>query len=425
MTHPLLTGAQALSDRLLEVTRRLVAIPSETPPSDTGAAVEEAIALAIEMGASSALRHEREAPVRNAVLRWCGGEGPPALILSCHIDTYPVGDRAAWTKDPFGEQDGTRFYGRGSADMKGGIAACFGAMALLAERAPDIAARVAVVLAGDEEAMGERGTGMMIADFPEWRGASVIVPDVGAPRLPRIGEKGMLWLRIEAEGLSAHSAHKHRGRSAIAELTGFLDRLMQLEALETPAHHPARAVIAAANPLSESLSGAGESEALSRVTVNVGTIRGGSSPNLVPAEAEAEVDIRLPQGVGCAEVLDRIEGMLAAHAGRVRLEILRRYEPNATDASAPIVRACLDAAETILGLPAAANLRIGASDARLWRRGGFDTVVCGLTPGNLGGADEYLLVPELAELAALLARAAETFLADLPPADLSTETKYA
>ena len=54
--------------------------------------------------------------------------------------------------------------------------------------------------------------------------------------------------------------------------------------------------IAAAAPISEPLSGAGESDTLSRVTVNIGTITGGVSPNLVPTQARAQCDIRLPVG---------------------------------------------------------------------------------------------------------------------------------
>lgn len=406
MSPDLLVRAEALLPRMMAATRLLVAEPSETPPSDTRAVADLAARLARDFGADAVIAHERESPVRNLVLRWCGGAAAPKLILSCHLDTYPVGDAAVWTRAPFGEEAEGRFYGRGSADMKGGIAASLGAMALLAETAPEIAAEIAVVLAGDEEAMGERGTGYLIEDFPDWAGASVIVPDVGAPRVIRLAEKGMLWLSLTARGRAAHSAHKHLGESAIETLIAALAQIRSLEALETPQDHPARVIAAEAEPFVTNAQGIGEEAALNRLTVNIGRIEGGLSPNLVAAEARAALDLRLPQGVSTAEVLERLAALLAPFGAALSLDIDRCYEPNMTAPEAPLVQAALQASSAVLGESALTNLRIGASDARLWRRAGFDAVVCGLTPFNLGGADENFRISELPQLTAILAQTA-------------------
>ncbi|OWJ74805.1 M20/M25/M40 family metallo-hydrolase [Haematobacter genomosp. 1] len=402
----LLTRAEALTPRLIEATKALVANPSETPPSDTRAIVDLAGEIALSFGADLMIQHERETPVRNLILRWCGGREAPRLIISCHIDTYPVGDPAEWLRAPFGEIDGGRFYGRGSADMKGGIAASLGAMAILAEIAPEIAAQTALVLAGDEEAMAERGTGFLIEDFPDWAGAATIVPDVGSPRIIRTGEKGMLWLDIEVTGKAAHSAHKHLGENAIVRLMSILDALKELETIETPCDHPARGTITAAEPHVTSPAGVGEAAALNGLTVNIGRIEGGTSPNLVAARARAELDLRLPQGVSCAEILARIEAILAPHGPAVRMAVTRRYEPNFTPQDRPIVAAALAASAAVRKAPAWPNLRIGASDARLWRRAGFDCVVCGLSAYNLGGADENFEMAELPVLTAILVQTA-------------------
>src|SRR6185369_6874699 len=118
--------------------------------------------------------------------------------------------------------------------------------------------------------------------------------------------------------------------------------------------------IAKAKHISEPLSGTGESETLQRVTVNIGTIEGGTSPNLVPTHAIARADIRLPGGI-------------------------------TTDAPA-------------------VNMRVGGSDSRWYRPAGVPTVVLGLTPFNMGGADEYVLVDELIAVAKIHTLTAFDFL---------------
>jgi acetylornithine deacetylase/succinyl-diaminopimelate desuccinylase-like protein len=129
----------------------------------------------------------------------------------------------------------------------------------------------------------------------------------------------------------------------------------------------------------------------------------------VPATARAACDIRLPVGVTC----DAAEAAL--HAGLdwlpgISWRVLRRFEPNHTDPSHEIVRHTAAAAAEVLGTPCAVNMRVGGSDARWFRLAGLPTVVYGPTPHNMGGADEYVLVEELRQVALVHALAALDFL---------------
>jgi succinyl-diaminopimelate desuccinylase len=173
------------------------------------------------------------------------------------------------------------------------------------------------------------------------------------------------------------------------------------------------AAIAAAKPVSEALAGAGEAAVLGSVTVNVGRIEGGTSTNLVPASARAGVDIRLPVGVGCATAEAALDAALGGREG-IAYRILRRFEPNHTDPAHEIVRRTTAAAAEVLGSPCAVNMRVGGSDARWFRMAGLPTVVYGPTPHNMGGADEYVLVEELRQVAQVHALAALDFLAAEP-----------
>jgi acetylornithine deacetylase/succinyl-diaminopimelate desuccinylase-like protein len=392
------------------VARELVQCDSQTPPSDTRMAAEVAIKYLTPIPGISIARHESVAPVMNVVARLGGGRPGRRLVLSGHLDTYPIGDRAAWSVDPLGGEllDG-RLYGRGSADMKGGIAALIAVMAAFAECAPGFAGELVLALAGDEESMGELGTQWLIDNVPLVRCDAVIVADVGSPAIVRIGEKGMVWADVEAEGTSAHGAHLHRGVNAIDRLMQAVDEIRRAVALTPKPPQDVLDTIASARPLSEPLGGAGEAEILQMVTVNLGTVQGGTSANLVPDKASASLDIRIPVGLSVSDIESALHKAIGKSKG-VRLTITRRYEPTWTSPGEPIAMAGLAAAAEVLEREVAVNMRIGGSDARLWRRAGIATIVAGLTPHNLGAADEYFEVSELAPLATIHALTAARYL---------------
>jgi acetylornithine deacetylase/succinyl-diaminopimelate desuccinylase-like protein len=403
--------AACAPERLLGCARRLIAVPSPNPPGDTQdvAAVAAELVRELVPGAEVSL-HRTSETISNLVAVVRGGAPGRRVVLNGHLDTYPLGDPTGWTVDPFaGAVHDGKLYGRGAADMKGGIAASIVALAALAAQADTWRGEVVLALAGDEESMGVLGTQWLLENVPSVRGDAVIIGDAGSPMVLRFGEKGFLWVRITARGKPAHGAHVHLGVNALDRLRAALDGVMELRALRATPPPGVAEAIAAAKPISEALGGAGEAETLGWVTVNLGRIEGGSSPNLVPASAEAALDIRLPVGVTVATAEAALVAALDGHAG-VTLEVLRRFEPTVTDPTAEIVQTVRHAAEHVMGRAPAVNMRVGGSDARLFRRAGIPTVVYGPTPFNMGGVDEYVLLDELAVVARVHALAAFNFL---------------
>jgi len=293
--------------------------------------------------------------------------------------------------------------------MKGGIAASIAALAALAAHADAWRGEAVLALAGDEESMGTLGTQWLLENVAAVRGDAAIIGDAGSPLVLRFGEKGFLWVRLTASGKPAHGAHVHLGVNALDRLRAALDDFSGLRALPVAPPPGVAEAIAAAKPVSETVGGAAEAAVLGSVTVNLGRIAGGSSPNLVPATAEAALDIRLPAGVSVAAAETALASALARHAG-VTFALLRRCEPTVTDPAAEIVQTVRTAAEQVLGRAPAVNMRVGGSDARLFRRAGIPTVVYGPTPFNMGGGDEYVLIEELEVVAKVHALAAFAFL---------------
>jgi acetylornithine deacetylase/succinyl-diaminopimelate desuccinylase-like protein len=397
-------------DRLLDICARLVRAASENPPGDTRAAAAVAAAILGEAAGAEVEVVAAAAPVANVVARLKGAAPGRRLVFNGHLDTFPIGDRSRWTVDPLAAtRKGGRLYGRGVADMKGGIACSLLAFLLLAERRESWRGEAVVTLAGDEETMGTRGTQFLLETVPHALGDAMISGDAGSPEVLRFGEKGMIWLEVTAAGRAAHGAHVHLGENAVERLMQALKRLAALRHAPVRSPPAIAAAIAKARAASELLSGAGEAEVLRSVTVNVGVVAGGSSANLVPAEARASLDIRLPAGVTVAAIERRIARALGSLEG-VAWRVTRRFEPNWTPPDHEIVRLMAACGREALGKQPAVTMRVGASDCRLYRRLGVPSVVCGPAPHNMGGPDEYVTLRDLFAIGTMHALAAFDYL---------------
>jgi succinyl-diaminopimelate desuccinylase len=397
-------------DGLIAVTQRLVAVASPNPPSDTEEISKVAEALLREIPGIEIETIEPAPRVKSLIGRIKSGKPGRRLIFNGHLDTFPILEELPWTVPPLGGvlKDG-KLYGRGVSDMKGGLACSILAARLLAENRDAWSGEIVLTFAGDEENMGALGTGYMMDHVPHAKGDANICGDVGSPKVVRFGEKGLMWIEVEATGSPAHGAHVHRGANAIDRLREALDRLKELEAIPFRAPAAVTEAISGAKAISEALSGAGEADTLSRVTVNIGTIEGGTSPNLVPTHCIARADIRLPVGITTDVLVTKLDEWLGPLEG-VTWRAIRRFEPSFTPPDDEIVILTAQVAHEVLGTVPAVNMRVGGSDSRWYRPAGVPTVVLGLTPFNMGGADEYVLVDELLAVAKIHTLVAFDFL---------------
>ena len=391
------------SDELVAICSRLVRVPSENPPSDTRAVAEAVGEILGQIPGIELSYPMLEKPVANLVARIRGRRTGRRLVFNGHLDTFPVGDRQTWTVDPFGgELVGDRLYGRGAADMKGGIACHILAFMLLAGCREAWSGELVITLAGDEESMGVLGTKYLLDTVPHAAGDAMISGDIGTSRVLRFGEKGLLWFELAAVGKAGHGAHVHRGINAIDRLVAGMAKLkMALEGMPVASPPEVAAAIAAAGQLSESLSGAGETEVLQRVTVNFGMIEGGSSPNLIPAAALTRGDIRIPAGVTLAEAEAEAQAAVGSLDG-LTFRTVRSWAPNWSDPGHEIFALAAQNCRAVWGQEVATNMRVGASDARLYRLlKAVPSVNCGLHGYNFGGPDEYIEVGDLIKLATI------------------------
>ena len=274
------------ADRLVPLTQRLVRAPGANPPGEEAATADVLAGLAQELGLRSALE-EVEPGRPNVGVRLDGGDGPGLLFLG-HTDVVPPGPLEDWGVDPYAAAlvDG-RIVGRGSADMKGGLAAVLVAMAAVHESGVRLGGPVRLDALCDEEQNGIGIRRYVQQPPPPLLGCVVAEPTDLATV---VAARGASYLHIEVRGVAAHAGRPADGRNAIsgaALVVADLDRWH--EELATAAH----ALVGPA-------------------TVNVGVIRGGTSGSAVPDLCRVEVDRRLLPGEPMETVVETVRERLAA-----------------------------------------------------------------------------------------------------------------
>ena len=210
-----------------DLTARLVRCAPVTP--DGGGAITLRQATVTGAGLDR-VRAARAATLKLGA-RW-GDKGHPRTFgFNGHTDVVPVGDPADWSADPFGaeERDGW-IYGRGTTDMKSGVAAFVAAAIDLVREAPPDGA-ILITVTGDEEGDATDGT-TAILDWMAAEGEAMAACLVGEPTCPevlgdtiKIGRRGSMTAFFTATGVQGHSAYPHRAKNPVPVLARLVDRL--------------------------------------------------------------------------------------------------------------------------------------------------------------------------------------------------------
>jgi acetylornithine deacetylase len=227
-----------MSDPVLSLLKQLVAIDSVNPSLVPGAAGEAQIAEAVAAHLRTQgfdVTVQEAAPGRPNVVGVLEGRQPGRSLMFCgHLDTVGVEGMAA-PFDPV-ERDG-RIYGRGSQDMKGGVAAMIDAARLVKDRGLP-RGRLVVACVIDEEFMS-LGADALVR---EWTADAAIVTEPTDLQIG-VGHKGFAWFEIETRGRAAHGSRPADGRDAILRMGRVLHRLEALDAeLQARTPHPVMGV---------------------------------------------------------------------------------------------------------------------------------------------------------------------------------------
>lgn len=374
--------------------RDLVRIPSEDPPGDT----REIASYIFDYCMKSGLDCEIIAPhpeKPNVVASVKGDLPGPHIVFNGHMDTFPVGDRSKWHFDPFGgEEVKGRLYGRGAADMKGGLAACIYSVVLLNKIKRYLPGKVSVTCVSDEEVFGPWGTKYLLENRPELRGDALINGEPSSLENIRIGEKGQYWFRFSSRTEGGHGAYASLKPSAIRNMIAFLEDLENLPPELSAVPKPTEDMMNEARCCFDRLLCEGATEAALKASMNVGKIEGGLSVNMVPEHCVAEVDFRLPPGVPADTLREWVAKTLHKHPTCSSVEF-DSQDAFLTPPSNLLVQIAKHTAEEILGISVPVAYSLGGTEARMWRKCGVPAITYGPNHHNMGSPDEYIEVAEL------------------------------
>ena len=308
-----------MAAEVVELTRELVRTRTVNPPGDEAKAAS-LVGARLEAAGLSVDAFEL-APGRTSLVARTRTRGSrPALCLTAHLDTVPLGG-ADWERDPFaGEIDGDRLFGRGSSDMKGGAAA----IVVAAERvaaAGEGDAGLELVLCAGEETGCEGALALAGADGALGRAGAVLVAEP-TTNYPCVAHKGVVWADAVARGRTAHGSMPDLGENAIYKLARAVGRLEGF-ALEAEEH-----------------------ELLGRPTVSLGTMSGGININSVPDFATAGIDVRTVPGMSGDSVLAALREQLGEE---VTVEPRVVLDPIDTDPGEAWVREVFEVMEGVTG----------------------------------------------------------------------------
>ncbi|WP_435012818.1 succinyl-diaminopimelate desuccinylase [Xanthomonas arboricola] len=366
-----------MTSDVLQLTCELIARASVTP-DDAGC--QALLAQRLE-AAGFACEHLRLGEVDNL---WAThGSGAPVLVLLGHTDVVPPGPREAWTSDPFDPQirDGV-LYGRGTADMKGSVAAFAIAAEQFVAAHPQHAGTLAVLLTSDEEGDAIDGV-RRVAELFRARGQAIDWCITGEPSsterlgdLLRVGRRGSLSGTLIVKGVQGHVAYPHKARNPIHLAAPALAELVARQWDEGFESFP---------PTSLQVS-----------NIHAGT----GANNVIPGELQVAFNLRYTPLWDAPRLEAEISALLDRHGLDYALRWHRSGEPFYT----PEGRLRSVAREVLgqfAGAPPEESTGGGTSDARFIAPLGAQCIEVGPVNASIHQVDEYVRVADLEALPAL------------------------
>ncbi|HEY2300721.1 MAG TPA: M20 family metallopeptidase [Acidimicrobiales bacterium] len=361
---------------LVALTQALVAVDTRNPPGNERAVAGVCRQALAPYGAT--VTEVEPADGRLSLLASVahpdGAAARPTLIVNGHLDVVPV-QADFWSRPPFDPvvSEG-RLYGRGSADMKGGIAAAICALGALARSGRVAGCDVVFHLVADEERGGTLGT-RVLAERGLIRGDACLVPEPTSLSVC-IAERGLLVADVIIRGRPGHGSRPREGVSAIEHAASVVLALHAADFGDQP-HH-----------------------LLGTPTANVGEIRGGSGHNTVAESCEVVVDRRLLPGASEEDAVAGLRRRIEASGVNgldYDLEVRVYGEASELDAAHPFVGQVRRAVGMATGEEPPVIGMSFTTDARFVRnQAGIPAVVCG--PGDVElahGNDEWVSVDRL------------------------------
>lgn len=360
----------------LALTEALVRCPSVTP-KDFGCQdiiIERLIRIGFHIE-----RFEIEG-VTNLWARM-GSKTGPLLALAGHTDVVPVGNEAQWDYPPFAAaQANGLLYGRGTADMKGGLAAMITACERFLEKNTLTNSGLAFLITSDEEGPSIHGTKAVLEilkqrnEIPTWclvgePSSEAVVGDV-----IKVGRRGSLTGFLSIRGKQGHVAYPHLARNPIHYAVKTLHNLLNIEWQKADALFP--------------------ETSLQIVNIQAGT----GATNVIPSHLDVNFNIRFSPPLNSKLIQSQIEALL--HKQNIEFDIRWHSVGNTfyTDINSPLIKALQNAVESKQKIKPRCCTKGGTSDGRFFAEYGCHVAELGLINATIHQVNEHVQISDLLTL---------------------------
>ena len=384
----LLEAVDASRSEMIDFTRELVAIPSENPPGNEYARCVGAIAQKLkDIGL--------EPQVTGHCVTASHGEGERALYFHGHYDVVPRSVEGQF--DPVIK--GPNLFGRGSSDMKSGLASMIYAVKALRQVKTPVNGRVELVIVPDEETGGERGSAWLTQSADFGKGGIGMLTAEPTSGVVWNANRGAITLRVHVTGKPAHVGLSYQGVNAFERMLVIareLEKLkLEIEERETSFQIHPRA-------------------ARRSILMMGGECRGGSNFNVVPEECSFTVDRRInpeedieTEKQRMLDIFDRLRRDGIDH----EVEIFQEGQASGVSEEHPLCRTLGRAIESVTGKRPAFEMCPGLLETRFYSKRGIPGLAYG--PGLLSvshGPNEFVPVKNIRDCAAVYALVAQAVL---------------
>ncbi len=303
----------------IELTKQMVRMNTINPPGQEEQCARHLGGLLENAGFR--IKYDELSPQRASLVATIGGSSDKApLCFTGHIDTVPLG-AAPWKMDPFAaDTQGGKLYGRGTSDMKCGVAAFVVASLNLAGKLARSPGLELVITAGEET--GCEGAFHLTHKSGALGRAGAVVVGEPSSNYPFVGHRGAFWLNARTHGVTAHGSMPEKGVNAVFKAARAVAILENFRFANPP--HPL----------------------MGQATLNVGTIRGGLNINSVPDEAVIGIDIRTIPGMKHADLRAQLMRQLGSE---VELETILDLESVYTAPAHPWIQEVFEVMQPFLG----------------------------------------------------------------------------
>lgn len=343
-----------MDQNLIALTLDLVHIKSENPPGN-----ELEISEVIKSRLKNYIGYKEIKTSENRV-NLVFGDGE-ILVFNGHMDTVPIGN--GWMHNPLGEVSGGRIYGRGSSDMKGGLASLIIAVENIVDSGDrHLLKKCKFAFVADEEEGGNYGTKAILDDLKGRYGVVMEGSVYNGEIFFRPGIRGSIWLKLISHGRSAHSSNPSSGVNAVMNLAEVLMDLKNMK-IDFVKH-----------------------AYLPDPTISIGTtFHGGEKVNVIPDYAEATLDIRTIPSVNREEIIKKIDERIKKLKKKnnsidVEIKVLGENPSAEIPSDSQIITNVKKSVREVVGYEPKIIGGMGSNDAPFMIMNGTETVVLG--PGD-------------------------------------------